>query len=35
LKLQATAGSTTTPSATGAAGSSDAASVGVIYQFQY
>jgi translocation and assembly module TamB len=35
LKLQATAGSSTTPSATGAAGSSDGASVGVIYQFQY
>jgi translocation and assembly module TamB len=35
LKLQATAGSATTPSATGAGGSSDAASVGVICQFQY
>jgi translocation and assembly module TamB len=35
LKLQATAGSSTTPSATGAGGSADAASVGVIYRFQY
>ena len=35
LKLQATAGSATTPSATGAGGSADAASVGVIYRFQY
>jgi translocation and assembly module TamB len=35
LKLQATAGSSTTPSATGAGGNADAASVGVIYRFQY
>jgi translocation and assembly module TamB len=35
LKLQATAGGATTPSATGAGGSSDAAGVGITYQFQY
>ncbi len=35
LKLQATAGSATTPSATGSGGSSNAAGVGITYQFQY
>ena len=35
LKLQATAGSTTPPSATGTGGGQDAASVGVVYQFRY
>jgi translocation and assembly module TamB len=35
LKLEATAGTSTTQSATGAGGSSDAASVGITYQFEY
>ncbi len=35
LKLQATAGTGSTQSATGVAGSSDAASVGITYQFNY
>jgi len=35
LKLQATAGSSTAQTATGAGGSADAASVGITYQFEY
>jgi translocation and assembly module TamB len=35
LKLQATAGSSTAQTATGAGGSADAASVGITYQFDY
>lgn len=35
LKLQATAGGATTPSATGTGDGQDAASVGVLYQFRY